>query len=320
MPTAVNRTDRLTGILIRLQGRAQTAGQLADRFEVSQRTILRDIDALSQIGVPIIATPGRNGGYQIAEGFWLPPLHLTPQEATVLLLALDHLGDETSSPLGAPHRTVLEKLRSTLQPATRTAVDAGLRSMRVQRDTIPPSASMLSDMRAFVERHHWVEIIYAGIDGSSVRTILPRLVYVASGRWYTRAIDARRAAMRHFRVDRIESARSVPAPPDADRIIRQATTDTRAYSDEAHPQVRACLTPRGRVLALDHPDLRDAVVQGQESAWLVFRCPPEELPYYGRELIRLGPDVRIDAPPELRRWISGYLGNLLLHHEVGSGT
>lgn len=311
----MNRIDRLTGILIRLQGRPQTAAQLADRFEISQRTILRDIDALSQIGVPIVATPGRNGGYRIADGFWLPPLHLTPDEATVLLLALDHLGDDACSPLGIPHRTVLEKVRSTLPPATQTAVESRLRFVRVQRDTVSPSAAMLARMRAFLERGQWVEIAYAGVTGPSVRAILPSLVYVVSGRWYARAIDARRSAVRHFRIDRIESARPVSTPVNADSIIQQATTDSRAYADETHPQVRARLTPKGLVVALDHPDLRDTVVPGDGIPRLIFRCPPTELPYYGRELIRLGRDVQVEAPAELKRWMSAYLRKLLLHHE-----
>ncbi|MEA2593887.1 MAG: hypothetical protein QOF01_356, partial [Thermomicrobiales bacterium] len=83
----MNRTDRLTGIILALQNRRQTAAQLADRFEVSRRTILRDVDALSQIGVPIVALPGAGGGLELADNFWLQPIHLTSAEAAALLLA-----------------------------------------------------------------------------------------------------------------------------------------------------------------------------------------------------------------------------------------
>lgn len=311
----MNRIDRLTGILIRLQGRPQTAGQLAARFEVSQRTILRDIDALSQIGVPIIATTGRNGGYEIADDFWLPPLHLTPEEATVVLLALDHLGDEASSPLGAAHRTVREKVRSGLRPATRTEVDANLQGVRVTRGGMAPSAASLTDMRSAVDRQQWVEITYQGVDGPSIRSILPTLVYVANGRWYARAIDASRSAVRHFRIDRIERARSVPAPADAVPIIQRVTTECTPYADASHPEVRARLTPRGVFFALDHPDLRDAIMPGSDGGRLVFRCPPGELPFYGREFLRFGEDIHVEAPAELNRWITSYLRSLWVHHQ-----
>ena len=65
----MNRTDRLTGIILALQRGRQTAAQLADRFEVSRRTILRDIDALAQIGVPVVSLPGAGGGLALAEGY-----------------------------------------------------------------------------------------------------------------------------------------------------------------------------------------------------------------------------------------------------------
>lgn len=310
----MNRIDRLTGILIRLQGQSQTARQLAERFEVSQRTVLRDIDALSQIGVPIIATTGRNGGYQIADGFWLPPLQLTPEEATVLLLALDHLGDEATSPLGAPHRTVLEKLQSTMRPATRTVVDANLLAMRVERDAVAPSATMLADVRTFLERKQWVEVDYAGVDGRSQRAILPTLVYVAAGRWYVRAVDAGRAAVRHFRIDRIGHIQPIATPADAGAIFRRAMSEAHSYADAAHPEVRARLTPRGLIFARDHPDFRDAVIPDRDGAQLMFRCPPGELPYYGRELLRFGTDVQVEAPAALKRWISAYVSDLHRHH------
>lgn len=316
----MNRIDRLIGILIRLQGRPQTAGQLADRFEVSQRTILRDIDALSQVGVPIIATTGRNGGYEIASGFWLPPLHLTPEEATVVLLALDQLGDETSSPLGAAHRTVLEKVRSTLHPATRTVVDSNRRLLQVVRDGVAPSDAVLTRMRSAVEQQEWVEITYAGVNGTSIRAILPTLIYVAGGRWYTRAIDARRSGVRHFRIDRMELVRSTTAPPNGDEIIRRATSEAKPYADVSHPEVCARLTPKGMIFALDHPDLRAAVVPDGEGGRLAFRCPPEELPYYGRELLRLGPDVTVDSPAELRRWMTRWLDTLMMHHQGSPET
>lgn len=312
----MNRIDRLIGILIRLQGQPQTAGQLADRFEVSQRTILRDIDALSQIGVPIIATTGRNGGYEIASGFWLPPLRLTPEEATVVLLALDQLGDETSSPLGAAHRMVLEKVRSTLHPATRTVVDSNRRSLQVVRDGVAPSDAVLTRMRSAVELQEWVEITYAGVNGTSIRAILPMLIYVAGGRWYTRAIDARRSGVRHFRIDRMELVRSTTAPPNGDEIFRRATSEAKPYADVSHPEVRARLTPKGTIFARDHPDFRDSIIPDRNGVQLVFRCPPGELPYYGRELLRFGAEVQVSAPVELKRWMIACLNDLLQHHQM----
>jgi predicted DNA-binding transcriptional regulator YafY len=70
----MNRTDRLTGIILALRGGRQTAAQLATRFEVSRRTILRDVAALGEIGVPVVGSSGAGGGFELADGYWLPPL------------------------------------------------------------------------------------------------------------------------------------------------------------------------------------------------------------------------------------------------------
>ena len=81
----MNRTDRLMGILLELQARGDLrAEDLAGTFEVSVRTIYRDVEALCETGVPIVATPGK--GYRLMEGYFLPPLSFTADEAALLLL------------------------------------------------------------------------------------------------------------------------------------------------------------------------------------------------------------------------------------------
>ncbi|AGA59116.1 putative transcriptional regulator [Thermobacillus composti KWC4] len=84
----MRRMDRLVAILIALQQRPETAQSLADKFEVSRRTILRDMQALAEMGVPIWAEPGPAGGFRLMEGYRLPPLQLDSQEALTLLFAL----------------------------------------------------------------------------------------------------------------------------------------------------------------------------------------------------------------------------------------
>jgi predicted DNA-binding transcriptional regulator YafY len=84
----MNRTDRLLAIVLELQGkRLRRAEDLARTFETSKRTIYRDLFALGQAGVPIVSTPGR--GYSLMEGYFLPPLSFTADEATILLLGSD---------------------------------------------------------------------------------------------------------------------------------------------------------------------------------------------------------------------------------------
>ena len=84
----MNRTDRLLAIVLELQGKGhQRAEDLAETFETSKRTIYRDMLALGEAGVPIVSIPGR--GYSLMQGYFLPPLSFTTDEATMLLLGSD---------------------------------------------------------------------------------------------------------------------------------------------------------------------------------------------------------------------------------------
>ncbi|HEU0165240.1 MAG TPA: HTH domain-containing protein, partial [Thermomicrobiales bacterium] len=185
----MHRTDRLTGILLALQAGPRSASELAARFEVSKRTIMRDVDALDQIGVPVIAETGRNGGYRIADGYWMPPLQLTADEATVLLFALQHVGSVDRSPLGDAHRTVLEKLQAHLTPGIAPDVVKNLDTMVVLRDHDAPDAAIIALLREAVAAECWIAIVYAGGSGPSERSILPLRVYTSGGRWYADAVD-----------------------------------------------------------------------------------------------------------------------------------
>src|SRR6185295_20274165 len=84
----MNRTDRLLAIVLEIQAKKQVrAKDLAATFEVTKRTIYRDIAALSESGVPIVAIPGQ--GYSLVEGYFLPPLTFNSDEAIMLLLGAD---------------------------------------------------------------------------------------------------------------------------------------------------------------------------------------------------------------------------------------
>jgi predicted DNA-binding transcriptional regulator YafY len=308
----MRRSDRLTGILIALQGRQRTAADLAARFEVTRRTILRDIDALAELGVPVVAIPGRNGGFRIAEGFWLPPMQFTREEASVVLLALDHLADADASPLGAAHRTAIDKVRAALGPTLAAEVERGLATLAVERGHDPVDPATLDLLRDAVERESWLRITYAGTPEPSERVILPRGVQLAGGRWYVDAADSLREEWRRFRVSRIAAAYRCGPPANAAATLAatERLDDGGGYHAETNPRIVVALTARGIAMATDHPDFRNHLV----ADTIDFRCPASEIPYYGRELLRFGPEAAILEPPELRSFVTDHLASLLAHH------
>lgn len=306
----MNRGDRLTGILIALQAAPRTASELAARFKVSRRTVMRDIDALGGIGVPVIADIGRNGGYRIAEGFWLPPLHLTADEATVLIFALQHIGVADHSPLGHAHRDVLEKLQSTLSPRVTADVARNLGDMQVLRDHDAPDARIIAALRRALESAEWVEITHATTSAATVRTVFPLRIYTSRGRWYMDAADSLREEWRIFRISRIVDSRRTLAPKNAANTLRTAGDSGKNYRHPDNPLIQVHLTERGVELAADHPDFRDHLVGNM----IEFRCPASEIPYYGQEFVRFGIAAKVVGPPELRDFMDAFISMLADHY------
>lgn len=111
----MNRIDRALGILLLLRdGASLSAADLARRFEVSKRTIYRDIETLSLIGVPVYAARGREGGFRLVEGYFLPPVMFSKSEAVSLLMATTMLRSLPARPFPAEMETAEEKLLAAM--------------------------------------------------------------------------------------------------------------------------------------------------------------------------------------------------------------
>jgi predicted DNA-binding transcriptional regulator YafY len=114
----MNRTDRLLAILLELQrGGPRRAEDLAALFETSKRTIYRDVQALGEAGVPVVATPGL--GYALDEGYFLPPLRFTADEATLLLLGAEVMAESFDAQYRAAAQSAGAKIEAVLSPGLR---------------------------------------------------------------------------------------------------------------------------------------------------------------------------------------------------------
>jgi biotin operon repressor len=118
----MNRIDRLFAILLLIQRkRCLRAVDLAQAFEVSERTIYRDMTALSESGVPIVALPGT--GYQLTEGYYLPPLLFSPDEAAALFLSIQMLLAHTTGGIHANATSALAKIAVILPTPLRQTTE-----------------------------------------------------------------------------------------------------------------------------------------------------------------------------------------------------
>lgn len=125
------------GILLLLRGgRIASAAELAARFEVSQRTIYRDIEVLSGLGVPVLAEMGRTGGFRLREGYFLPPVTLGPEEAASLLLGLILMRRLRVMPFPREADFAERKLLAALPAETRAVLERASRFLGFE--AMPP--------------------------------------------------------------------------------------------------------------------------------------------------------------------------------------
>src|SRR5438105_4952664 len=117
----------MTAILLLLQERRcerrYTAEEIAGRFEVSRRTILRDIQALCEMGVPVYAQEGVGGGYSLPSDYAIPPLPLSLREAVLMLLSLNALDSLADTPYAPERASLLTKLKAVLPARQRTEAE-----------------------------------------------------------------------------------------------------------------------------------------------------------------------------------------------------
>jgi predicted DNA-binding transcriptional regulator YafY len=200
----VNRTDRLYALVEELRAaapRPRTSRGLAERFEVSIRTIERDLGALQQAGVPIWATPGPGGGYTLDPDHTLAPLNFTPTEALALALAAARSG---SMPWGGAARTALQKLVAAM--AGDDVVEARELAARVQllEHDLPELRGLDPQIEDAVLHRRVVRIAYQDKDGSTTERDIEPHGFIGNGeRWYLRAWCRLRGSGRSFRLDRL---------------------------------------------------------------------------------------------------------------------
>jgi predicted DNA-binding transcriptional regulator YafY len=202
----MNRTDRLLAIVLELQARGGArAEDLARTFEVSKRTIYRDITALSEARVPIIASPGT--GYRLMEGYFLPPLSFTPDEAAVLVLGVHAVRFAVDTRYRQAVQMALRKLDAVLPREARERVQELHESMRIFGGwASAEDTDKVAALRAAILERRVTHIQYQSPrdEHPIEREVEPYSLAYYRGVWHLNAYCRLRTAMREFRLDRID--------------------------------------------------------------------------------------------------------------------
>lgn len=291
--------------------------ELADEFGVSTRTILRDLQELSELGVPLYSEVGPHGGYQVIRERILPPIAFTEKEAAAIFFAVHALRHYTSRPFDQEFTSALSKFYLQMPGDVRDHID----SMKQHVDLVTPirrsDAPCLDILLEAAIDGKVLTIAYRTKDDEqSTRHIQPIFLYATNGLWYCHAYCFLRADFRVFRCDRIRHAAYdetgvQPIAPD------NGDPRTRKQSMQAAPHVRLRA-------ALSRTGVQQCEAELWLAPWLHIRedgsgtmdmnITREELPFYTAFFIGLGDEVKVEEPTELKASIRRKLTDLLARY------
>jgi len=228
----VNRTDRLYALVEELRAcapRRRSARELALLYEVSARTIERDIGALQQAGVPVYADAGRSGGYTVDKSLTLPPLNFSPAEAVAVAVALAQVD---VGPFEGAARSAVRKIVAAMsEPDVIAARDLAGRVRLLGPAVAPRRVRVPAVIEQAILARRVLWICYLDRAGNLTgRDVEPVVVMAGPGRWYLVGWCRVRGAARCFRVDRIQQAEvtGVTAAPRAVEQIAPCVPDLAA--------------------------------------------------------------------------------------------
>lgn len=204
----MNRIDRVSAILIQLQSRSTIkAQQIAERFDISLRTVYRDIRTLEEAGIPIIGNPGI--GYSLVAGYKLPPLMFTQAEALAFMTAEKLVNELTDSGSSEHYRSGMDKIKAVLRFADKDVlenIEASFGIMKTYRSKISDSGNTIQILLNSIEKRRILRITYFSDYKQKVsqREIEPVGIFFSRINWYLIAFCHTRNEYRTFKLNRIQ--------------------------------------------------------------------------------------------------------------------
>jgi predicted DNA-binding transcriptional regulator YafY len=298
----VSRTARLLELLIRVQTKPRfTAAELAEEFGVSRRTMLRDLAALSGMGVPLRSTPGPGGGYSLPRGGRRLSPSLTVDEALALIASYEALLRYPVHPFSTGGISAVTKLRAALPKEVVADLDRLRRRVFVAGPTRDYEAPLLGELLSAALDGAHLKVTYDSIrSGPTERVIFPYGLYASEGYWYCACFDHKRGRNAPMRADRFLSAERVGGfepPPELSVREWMDTAPRGVAAAGGRLRFRARLTERGRK-SFELASLFGKIAP-DDGGVLEAEIPRSEIDYYASRLLSVGTDAVVDSPPEL---------------------
>lgn len=314
----MNRIDRLQAILTAMQSkRVITAEALAEKFEVSVRTIYRDIRALEEGGVPIGAEAGI--GYYIMEGYHLPPVMFTHEEARVLLMAgkmVEKMTDQRTSQVFGDALTKISAVLDSSKKEELEDLDNKIVVMPFAMNELEGDALVLEKIKEALARSVQISFHYTAINlnEETTREVQPLGLCYYGNHWHMIAFCLMRQGYRDFRVDRMSSIQ----------------VKSQRFKPSSHPSLRQYLdqwihhTPLQKVVVRIRSDKMRYISNSKyqmgfmkesyQGDWCEVEFATMSHNYIARWLLSLGEHVKIEEPEALVGEVKRLVEELNRHH------
>lgn len=315
----MSRTERLLELMLRLRTMQHfTVQELADEFQLSRRTMLRDLQALSMMGVPLSATPGPHGGYTLLQKQRLLPLSLTADEAIGLILAYEALLEYTEVPFSVQNLSALTKIRNALPPDVIQQLDQLREHLVITGVQRIYKAPLLTEiLQAAIDGVH-LRIKYDSRSRVAERLIYPYGLYAFYGFWYCACFDYKRQQHVSLRADRFLALRRVEdegleTPPKMPLRVWLRQNDP----DEEPLLFLHIIIHKYGMKNLDWTLYQQEICIDQDGNGVIRKkIAAKDVNFYARSLLPLGKDVTVESPVELVQAIRHCAYELLEHHHL----
>lgn len=314
----MNRIDRLHAILTHLQSKKKvTAQEMADRFNISLRTVYRDVKALDESGVPVIGEAGT--GYTIMEGYRLPPVMFTQEEASALLLGAKLAERFTDGSVKRHFHAALFKIKAVLRSTDKEYVDSLTEHIEIITRYAPDNDSpqqYLSTLQQAVVGKKIVQLHYRSNLKEEVtrRRVEPIGLLHYGSAWHLIGWCHLRTDYRDFRLTRMLGVTLEDATfdPAAHPSIKEYIETLRASADL---QEAIVLVDKRIVKFLQEQKYLNGFVSEEDLGDFVrMKFLTSSFPYFARWLLMYTDAIRVDSPESLKSEIKTLSEKLSVHH------
>ncbi|CAM3603870.1 MULTISPECIES: helix-turn-helix transcriptional regulator [Paenibacillus] len=301
----MQKSQRLIQLIMMINAKKSfTVRELADEFGLSTRTITRDLQELSELGIPIYSIQGRGGGYKLLQDRMLPPISLSESEAIAMFFACQSLDYFSSLPFGEGAESALQKFYHYLPADIKEQIDRLDGRIMLWSPYRSMASGILQTLMQAIMMGGVVTMEYNSSSGAAKRDIQPIGLYTSSGYWYCPAYCFEREDIRQFRADRILSATLNPSVPPRDEIRKMTLMNKPEKGHLDQTVLHIEITKKGVWLLESNPRFAPSIRRNEDgSGAAAVQIAKEDLYFYVDLIWNLGSEVKIKGPVEAITYI-----------------